>query len=301
MRKIPVGETISAAYAFALAGFLTVLGTMWFPMLLLYAYEAALIHVFIPDLLSHLMHRQIDLVDLQSFRRIQWPLSIGGLLLWSMWTVGLQERAQGRVSGPTFFYFSLGGAVWKLFGGFILAYIALLIIVVVVAIVTTLAVIFLAKAVAGVGALIGALVVVAAIFWCIYVAVRLFFFLPAVVVAEGSLGFIRSWELSAGNFWRIFAVMFVAVVPVVLVIGIASSIIVMPLMPWDMLTHVKPHMSTDEANQFAMSFVIRLLNSMAGVWPIILLLGLIQHVLINGLANGAVGKAYLAVTEGGSS
>lgn len=300
MRKIPVGETISAAYGFALAGFLTVLGTMWFPVLLLYAYEAALVHFFIPDLLTHFMHRQIDLTDLQSFRRIQWPLNFGALLFWAMWTVGLQERAQGRVSGPTFFYFSLGGSVWRLFGGFVLAYIAFLIIVVVTTIVAVVSAIFLAKAMAGVGALLAALIAIAAVCWVIYVAVRLFFFLPAVVVAEGSIGLIRSWELSAGNFWRIFAVMFVAVVPVMLAISIAAGIIVMPLMPWDMLAHIKPHMAPDEANEFAMKFVMRMFNAMAGVWPIVLLLSFIHQILLNGLANGAAGKAYVAVTEGGS-
>ncbi len=44
--------------------------------------------------------------------------------------------------------------------------------------------------------------VVAGVCWFFYMAVRLMFFLPTVVVAEGGLGLARSWELGAGNFWR---------------------------------------------------------------------------------------------------
>ena len=47
---------------------------------------------------------------------------------------------------------------------------------------------------------------IVAVLWYIYAAVRLVFFLPAVVVAEEQIGLGRSWALGRGNFWRIIIV-----------------------------------------------------------------------------------------------
>ena len=61
MHKIPVGETISGAYGFAFAGFLTVLGTVWFPYLLLLAIDGGAVYLIAPDLPAQLMHGNIDM------------------------------------------------------------------------------------------------------------------------------------------------------------------------------------------------------------------------------------------------
>jgi hypothetical protein len=56
------------------------------------------------------------------------------------------------------------------------------------------------------------------------------FFLPTVVVAEGGLGLARSWELGAGNFWRIVALVVVCIFAPMMAVSTVSNIIVLPFM-----------------------------------------------------------------------
>ncbi len=123
-----------------------------------------------------------------------------------MVTVSLQKKALGNMPAPTFCYFSMGAPVWRMIGATFLALLAYIVIVIVTIGITAALAVAATKFGPHFGEAIAVILGIIASFWAIYAAVRLFFFLPAVVVAEEQIGLVRAWELGGGNFWRIFAV-----------------------------------------------------------------------------------------------
>jgi hypothetical protein len=299
MHKIPVGETISGAYGFAFAGFLTVLGTVWFPFLVLGAVDAGLMKLIAPDLFDQIRHGNFDTTLMLDIRRIQWVSWIFSLIIQSMIAVGLQERALGRVQGPTFFYFSLGGSVWRMVGAMFLLIVSIIVIVA-LSIAAAVAVSIVAiNHIPHYGPVVAAVMSIVTSCWVIYACVRLSFFLPAVVVAEGHIGLGRSWELGGGNFWRIFVIYFAIIVPVAIGFYILWASLVGPLLPWDLLSHIRPGMTATEIQQLDLDILKRLFQELRGAWPVVLALFVIQQLIFIGLHNGAIGKAYLAVADKG--
>ncbi len=303
MHKIPVGETISGAYGFAFAGFLTVLGTVWFPYLLLLAIDGGAIYLIAPDLPAQIMHGNIDTSFIYSLHRVRGIITLAGFIVGAMVTVGLQQRAQGLVQGPTFFFFSLGAPVWRMLGAYFLAIVALIFISVITVGITTVLCIAAIHYVQHFGGIAIAVVLGTAAFcWIVYACVRLTFFLPAVVVAEQDIGLIRSWELGGGNFWRIFAVafvVFVPVVPVLIGLDLVWSAVIGPFLPLDLLTQFHAGMSDDQINALGVAIAKRFVGELRTALPLFLTLGVIQQVIFIGLHNGAVGKAYLGATGKG--
>lgn len=299
MRKIPVGETISAAYGFAFAGFLNVLGTVWLPYLLLIVLSGGVIYLLAPDLPGHMMRGEFDppvMFEVIHVAGVIWLISI---VVRGMVTVGLQELATGRAQGPRFFYFSLGAPVWRMIGATIL----LILVICLIALLTILAAVVFGWAmvhfVPSFGHALAVIGGIAAALWLIYACVRLAFFLPAVVVAENQIGLGRAWELGGGNFWRIFAVMFVVIVPVAIAFGIIENAVVGSMMMSGIKPmHFQPGMSPDELMKAYADLFKPMLEQLRHVWPVFVVLAVIREVVFLGLANGAVGKAYVAVTGG---
>jgi len=284
MNKIPVGETISGAYHFAFAEILSVVGVFWLPYLLLAAIVAAAVHFLAPDLPNQMMHGPWDLSLAMSLQRIWGIVFLFALIASAMVTVGLQRKALGLYSGPVFFYFSLGAPVWLMIGAFILA---ILVIILVVAITggICVAIWFAAGNIGspmGAGA-VRALAVLAAVCWIIYLEVRLMFLLPAVVVAENTIGLGRSWTLGGGNFWRIIAVLIVVYLPVAIGFGMISNALIGPFIPFDFLAHhpSDPHMIVD-----------LMMQQFRVIGPLYLVLAIVERIVFWGLGNGAIATAY---------
>jgi len=215
MAKIPVGETVSSAYQFAFARILSVLGIFWFPYLIYGAIIAGSVYLFAPDLPNQIMHGPYDASIFPAFRRIIGIVSLVGIITAAMVTVGLQQQAQGIHKGPVFIYFSLGSAVWRMIGAIFLG-ILLMIVIGLVTVGVCVAVWFGANQIPqhGLATFLRVVTIIAAVCWMIYFSVRLWFLLPATVVAEGGIGLGRSWSLAGGNFWRIIGVWIVVFIPV---------------------------------------------------------------------------------------
>jgi hypothetical protein len=252
-----------------------------------------------PDLPGHLMGGEIDDSVLPQLQLINNIALLPSLIVGAMITVGLQERALGRVQGPTFFYFSLGASVWRMVGALILLVLLLLLIFVLLACVAGAFIYASVHFIPHFGIAIGVIAGIAAFCWYIYAIVRFMFFLPAVVVAEGRIGIERAWELGRGNFWRIFAVMFVTIVPAVIAFYIVLGAVFAPAFMSLHLPQIHPNISADEMKEFYLSFARSILQQFGHAWPFVIVLGFIWTAIIRGLGNGAIAKAYLAVAEGG--
>ncbi len=137
-------------------------------------------------------------------------------------------------------------------------------------------------------AVVGGIVLgVVVAFFLIYAGVRLFFFLPAVVVAENRIGLGRSWSLGGGNFWRIFFVWLLIVVPVGFVAGIALQMTILPVVFMEAMK--LPHEPEPKE-------VIAFLQGLLPLLPVIFTILILWGIAVRGLVMGAIGSAYNAVT-----
>ena len=132
--------------------------------------------------------------------------------------------------------------------------------------------------------------VVAGICWVIYMMVRLMFFLPTVVVAEGGLGLARSWELGAGNFWRMAALFVVCILAPMMAISTVSNIIFLPLM----MSVVIPLQQAADAHQVVTPQQFWAAAAPALRWFVPLFIGfqLLSWVVVLGLQNAMSACAY---------
>jgi hypothetical protein len=124
--------------------------------------------------------------------------------------------------------------------------------------------------------------------WLLYAFVRLtFLFLPATV-AEHRIGIVRSWELTRGNFWRIFLIGIIVLLPV-FVIGLCFVLYV--LGP-NYIGFVMQH-ANDQATirAYAMEHVAASMQNL----PFLLLVGLVVNPVLYGLMIAPAAFAYRAL------
>ena len=284
--KLPVERTISDAYRFAFARFLSILGTIWLPYSIFALIIFALVRLMAPDLPQMIARGDFDLAAGMSLLRLVVLVSMFGFIVGAMVTVDLQRKAMGTHTGRPYVYFSLAAPVWRMAGALFLAGVVVFVVALIAGVVC-LAIWWAAGSLGAAGALIRVVAVLATIAFVIYVMLRLAFFLPAVVVAENSIGIERAWILGGHNFWRILIVAIAIVLPVVIVFHLLSWTLFSPLLSWNGL--------------HGQSGIRELLH--AGLMQLgpktwlLLFFQILERILLVGLINGAVASAYLAVSR----
>ncbi|HEX4303106.1 MAG TPA: hypothetical protein VHZ78_09955 [Rhizomicrobium sp.] len=231
MNRLPVGQIVRAAYAFTFGEIGTVIGLTWIPtainavgsFLVFQNYSAAM--ATDANGMPAMAGPQLALTFLYFFV---------AFLLMAMMAVAITRQALGLRQGPVFAHVSLGSAEWRVFGGLFGLYLLLMLFIVIFVIVVVLAAVaggMAAKgnpaAALGVGVMVFVLGV-AGFCALIYIFVRLSFLFVPSAVNDGEFGLTRSWELTKGNFWRIFAVGLAVLLPFFLVQGIAEYFILGP-------------------------------------------------------------------------
>ena len=300
MKKIPLEETLGGAYRFLFTNIVSIVGTVWLPFVAFFGLCAGLVYAAVPhEWLSG------NFPEIKSFGQIVamvmpllavYPLIIFLLLLMTaMVLAGLMRHALGQKQTPTYVYFSLGAPVWRMLGAFVLYYLVVLLLMAALVLLFFVVYLFAVPMIphgAGIAVLI-VLGVVEFLFY-IYAAVRLTFFIPAVVVAENRIGLGRSWSLGGGNFWRIVVIFLLIAIPVGFVGNIIMQMTVLPIIMGEV---VKLHLEAAKTDHEQFAQVGRLLHVILHALPIIILISLLQRIAILGLASGAIGKAYNAVTK----
>ena len=306
MKKIPVESTLAGAYRFLFTRIVTVIGTVWFPFLLLAAIGAGLVYLVVPHAWlaghlpafdpEHFNPRQIDWATFIRLEHADWAFGIVACIVSAMVTVGLMRSALGLKKTATLVYFSLGAPVWRLLAAYILGVLALI----VLGLVLAAAVILVAVGLSHIPHLAGgyvhagqAVLIAAAVLYAIYAAFRLFFFLPAVVVAEERIGLCRSWKLGKGNFWRIFLVILLIVIPIWIVGAIALGLTGWPVVFGEAMKlagSIKPGVPPHP------EMIFGLFHALLPVLPVYLAIVTVLKIVSLGLMTGAGGSAYNAVT-----
>ncbi len=303
MKKIPLEATLAGAYRFLFTCIVSIIGTIWFPLALFAGLVAGLAYVTLPHAwlcgdFSSVAHMDPKTVVLTYVPKLGPALAadlcvlfIAGLLVRSMITVGLLRHAIGEKKSITFIYFSLGSRVWRM------AALALLTVVAVIALEIAVGIVFAVITFAVTAFLphgpvlaVSAIYVVAgvlAIFLAVYTMVRLFFLMPAVIVAENKISFGRSWSLAGGNFWRIVVVILLVIIPAVFIADIVLYLTVLPVV---MTEAIKQH---PQGPAEAMAF----LKSLWPLLPTVLAIYVLLGIALAGLMTGAIGTAYKSLIE----
>ncbi len=284
--KIPVERSIADGYGFAFRNFLSILGTIWLPYLVLVLVSLGLVWLIAPNLPGMIAMQELDTPSMMSLARLAVLVGVLAFVTGCMVTVGVQRKALGLHPRPVWFYFSLGTPVWRMAGALFLAGIVVFLISLLTAGVC-MVIWFTADRLGGAAYFIRALDICAAAAFLIYVMVRLLFFLPAVVVAEGALGLERAWILGGHNFWRILIVAIAAILPVAIVFHILSWAIFGPMAGLRM----GPGLSGRD-------MLRALLANFGTVSAFAILFQIVERIVLLGVTNGAVASAYLAVGGG---
>lgn len=297
MNKIPLDNTITSAYRFFFTRILSVIGTLWLPMLIMLGLIGGVLYAVVPQGWWHgefpaFDAKNPDPIAVWDFCR---PFMMGMPLLWlvgmvfsSMMMVGLMQLSLGQKK-HCYAFFSLGADVWRLIFAGIVAFLIVMVIFAVSTGVAVAAGIFAKSLLPNAAAVIVTIVVtVVAICFCIYAPVRLCFFLPGVVVAEHRVGLGRSWQLGGGNFWRIVLVFLAIFLPVMIVAGIIQQVTILPIVASSM-THL---MHTDKPTPADLAAFLRVLPPLI---PVFVVVGVLQRIAMSGLLAGAIGTAYNAL------
>jgi hypothetical protein len=292
--KLPLEATIAGGYRFLFGRILSIIGTLWFPYALLFGVGGLLLYAVLPHGVFHGDFSEVGLATLMN-PQVQAARLLVTVMAWlaaAMTTVQLMRHALGLKESTTFIFFSLAGLVWRMLVAFILGVLLLI---------PVILVLVLAGAGAGAAVALGAAshlqwwqtaaiivaLIVVAIALFIYVIARLFFFLPAVVVAEEKIGLGRSWELGKGNILRIVAVWLCIALPIWIVMSIVVGATVLPVVFSGVLQ--LPPKPTPEQLRPLLSAILRFV-------PVILPVGIAAGIAVRGYMAGAIGTAYKAVT-----
>jgi len=232
MDKIPVGRTIGQAYRFSFNGYFTVLGIVWLPLLLLLAAGYFLMLPMMQEFAGIARTMMQHPGDPAAALAIQGTLSrIYGfdflVLLFAVWVqVGITKEILGLRTGPRFVYLPSGADEGRVLLSYIvliiLAYLAIFVVMIVAVIIGAVCYAIFAGGMAkgfdprtlGAGFIVAPLLLIDLGF--LYVFVRLLYFVGPATVAERHMILNRSWQLTRGNFWRIFVILLATLLPIYL-------------------------------------------------------------------------------------
>jgi len=283
--KIPVAQTLEHAYGFTFGRFLTVIGLTWVSFLIL----AIGCYFLLPPYFT----------AIQTMIQTRNPAALGAalgvipllvlltFLCFNMIYVAIARQSLGSRTGTAWFYFSLDAAFWKLLG----VYLLMLLVFGAFAIGAVIVVTILSAAGGLLGqagrAFVRGLAIVIMILGLFYVMLRLMFFAVPVTVAEGRRILRRSWALSGGNFWRIFAVLLAIYIPFVIVEMILEGIV---------FASVAMNMPPPGAGpEQALAYMNQLGTQLYGLLPLLVPVVLVLYAILLSLLISSPTFAYRAL------
>ena len=301
--KIPFERTISGAYRFAFTNILSIIGVGWFPFLLFGALVAGLVVLWLPQWpeLWAAFGKAADPQTLDKTRLFVLLAPLAGsyllvilalFVVQAMVNVGIMRKALGQHPGPVFIFFSLGSQVWRLLGSYLLLVLLAWGVLLLFGLGIGAIAYGVGRASEPAEAVVAGILIFVAFLWFLYAAVRVTFFIPAVVVAENHIGIRRAWHLGKGNFWRILGIVLIVTLP----LGMAVNVITQSLLQMALGPEFGGTVATTPAE--TQRIFAEMLHAVGKIWPYYAALQLISLVLQAGLTAGASANAYRLVTGG---
>lgn len=291
LSKIPVFATVSRTYGFLLGEAGTIFRLAWAPILIAtglnYLYGGQAIDAVLLAKNTGASGAQFDQTD--------FLLGVFGFLANVMVIVALLRVVIFGDRKP-------GLAVYLWFGATELRLVGVYVLLVVAAVAAVMGAglalsLFAALATAIPGlAIVVPLAFAALVIGLIWIALKLMI-IPAVVVAENSLGVERSWALMHGNALRMFLVLVMTYIP----IGIAGALVLMAILGNDMTPFpefqalASGKLTPDEVRQGVDLWQLGLLKAMRMHWVEISIMNFIGGIIGAALVAGVTGNAYTAL------
>ena len=291
MNKIPVGDTIRFAYAFTFGEIGTVIGLIWIPTL-----TNAVIAFFATGAYYQALADSFDSGLPPAGAEMTFPfvLAFVSMLLLAMISVAITRQAMGLRQGPAFAHFSLGSAELRTFGGYFGLYVLLIGFAFAFALGAGGVALLAASAmktnpsaapIYGIGV---AILILVGLFLLVYVIVRLSFLLVPSVLDGTEFGLTRSWQLTAGNFWRIVVIGLATLLPMLLVFGLIELAVLGP----DIFRQQVAFAKDTTPNLHRMAAEMR---AMQAHMPVLMGLSFVVSPVLYGLCFAPAAYAYQAI------
>ena len=273
MRRLPVIAIIRDAYVFTATHLGGIIGLIWVPMVLATVMGFFSFQRYYSDFSDALASNNAAALAPSLMMLCYF---IATLLLHAIMYVAVVQMALGARNAPAIGHFAFGQLEWRMFCAF-LAFIGICLLL--------FALIFVigGSALTAAGrqmnlvelGLLGYVVIALAM-------PRFFALLPAVVVAENHPVLRRCWALSAGNFWRLLAVLAAIFGPILLLFNLLEAL----------LTGGGPQLAGNDPEQIRQAVA-----QLRHVLPLISGLGFLISPLIVGLFAGASVSAWRALKD----
>ena len=275
MRRVPVIATIRDAYIFTATHLGGIIGLIWVPMVLATVMGFFSFQRYYTDFSDALASN--NAAALAPSLLMMLCYLVAALLLQAIMYVAVVQMALGARAAPAIAHFAFGNLEWRMFRAF-LAFIGICLTLVVPVIVIGGAVLKAAGRQADptqMGFVFYAVIALA--------MPRFFALLPAIVVGENNPVLRRAWMLSAGNFWRLLAVLAGIFGPIVILFNALNLVL---------MGHGGVALSGDDSEQMRQA-VARARD----VLPLISGLGFLISPLIVGLFAGASVSAWRVLKD----
>jgi len=212
MRRIEIVATIRDAYVFAITHLGGVIGLIWVPMVLATIMGFFSLQRYYNDFIDAMAGGNVAALGPSMLMMLGYL--IAALLLYAVMFVAVVQLALGARSAPAFAHFAFGNLEWRMFRA-LLAFIGVVLVLVLPAFVVADAVFAMAGTRLPQAA--GPALMLLIFYGVVLLAMpRFFVLLPTVAVAETAPVLRRAWMLSAGNFWRLLAVLLAVFGPILL-------------------------------------------------------------------------------------
>jgi hypothetical protein len=204
-RPISVGATVRDAYAFLGAHLGGIIGVIWLPMVLITIAQFFTFHRFYNDMINVLASG--NPAPMAPALLMLMGYLVAKLLLTALMCVGVVQLALGGRPSSALIYISFGPAEGRLFRAFC-GFVGLLFMsIIIILILANIAVTAAGARSAGLQEGVSAAMMLALLAGAVLVAARFLALAPAIAVGESQPVLRRAWTLSAGNFWRLVAVL----------------------------------------------------------------------------------------------
>ncbi|HEX4272061.1 MAG TPA: hypothetical protein VHZ32_11770 [Rhizomicrobium sp.] len=209
MRRIPVIATIRDAYVFTATHLGGIIGLIWVPMVMATVMGFFSLQRYYNDFSDALISN--NAAGLAPSLLMMLCYLVAALLLQAIMYVAVVQMALGARGAPAVAHFAFGNLEWRMFRSFV-AFIGVCVMLVIPAFVIGTAALKAAGRAADPAQLGLVFYVIIALAMPRFLAL-----MPAIVVGETAPVLRRAWTLSAGNFWRLLAVLLAIFGPIFLV------------------------------------------------------------------------------------
>jgi hypothetical protein len=285
MKKLPVLEIIKAAYRFVFTHLGSIIGLIWLPMVLItvagFFAEQQYLDAAAGALLTGSSAKLGSVTLGLIFFFIAW------LLFNAIMYVPVVQLALGKRKGDALIHFAFGPAEWRMFRAITsLVGFLLLPALTIGLLVNSLLYFGLRGHALPAPAIIGIELLVLVVYLGLaYVGLRFVFLLPSVAVQDEGPVLPRAWKLSAGNFWRILAILLGTMAPVAIVAGLGQALLEGP----------QAMMPVFGASGASSAMAAAQLHVMSMNMPLTQGIGFLVAPLLLGLAAGASAAAFTAL------